>query len=120
GTSVVVVIVSAGRRPCNGVQVWNSRPQQFNHGVGARREVRGALVSCNGGAYLMRPASLSVFSWKLATLSIVVLASCCPVTALVYSSCCSVRSSKNSGMCQKSLCQSRLSAQARFHGRKVT
>ena len=38
--------------------------------------------------YLIRPASFSRFSWNLATLSNVVLASCFPVIARSYWSCC--------------------------------
>src|SRR3954449_7314566 len=70
--------------------------------------------------YLIRPASFSRFSWNLATLSNVILASCLPVMARSYWSCCWVSNSKNCGTCHMSFCQSSEGAQVLFQGRYVT
>ena len=76
GTSVVVVMRPPVMR-LRRVQVWNSRSQDGDR-VGVRAALSGGalLASFDRLRYLMRPASFSVFSWKLAMLSSVVLASC--------------------------------------------
>ena len=94
-------------RAASGRRLSKSRPfRSVGARVGQLSDLR-ARRAARRRDYLIRPASFSVFSWKLAILSRAVLASSWPDTALVYSSCCSVSSSKNSGMCQKSFCQSR-------------
>ena len=84
------------------------------------RDPRAALPACGSGDALLDPAGFRQ-QVLLEGGDVVerLLGRRWPVIAMSNCSCCSTRSSKNSGTCQTSFCQSRLAAQVRFHGRKV-